>query len=132
MSTVRLVNLKKPNVNRAGRNRRIPRQRSSHLALPRPANLTMVCPDEAPLRGRKGDWKRPTQMGAATSVVPARALPFRVILERLNMRILIVLFSTLPSVALAHAGHPAGTGHDLWIIGAAFAVAAIFGLIRKV
>ncbi len=37
----------------------------------------------------------------------------------------------LPTTAFAHAGHAAGTGHDLWIIGAAVAAAAIFGLTRK-
>jgi hypothetical protein len=86
----------------------------------------------SPVGAGKVTGNRLTQKGAATSVVTARSLPFRVILERLNMRILIVLFTTLPSVALAHAGHPAGTGHDIWIIGAAFAIAAIFGLTRKV
>ena len=37
----------------------------------------------------------------------------------------------IPASAFAHTGHAAGTGHDLWVIGLAFAIAAIFGLTRK-
>ncbi len=36
-----------------------------------------------------------------------------------------------PSGAFAHAGHPTGSGHDLWLIAAAFAVAALYGIFRK-
>lgn len=45
-----------------------------------------------------------------------------------------ILYTTLflvPSGAFAHSGHPAGTGHDLWVVGVAVALAAIYGLVRK-
>jgi hypothetical protein len=47
------------------------------------------------------------------------------------MRILLALLVTVPNVVLAHTGHPVGSGHDLWVIGAVFAIAAIYGLTRK-
>ena len=60
------------------------------------------------------------------------ALPFRIFWKGHEMRaVLCFSLGLIPASAFAHTGHAAGTGHELWGIGLAFAIAAIFGLTRK-
>ncbi len=51
-------------------------------------------------------------------------------------RLILTPIFVLPTMASAHAGHVAGTGHDLWFIVAVFVVVVVvaiaYGVLRKI
>lgn len=86
-----------------------------------------------PDRGRKGDRTPADPNGAGNGIVEGTPVPpFRIVSKGQIMRTTFTTALMLtPSGAFAHAGHPTGSGHDLWLIAAAFAVAALYGIFRK-